>query len=207
MHRRKENSVRNLVSLYTVVIGVALSLAVVTVVDVEKGLESVTLASTLLFAAFVVTLFPFYHGALRHLDDAYIENPNEHIKDGALVFDFVLLFLHAMVFVVLSLLLKKPAHFAWVLIALLSVDVVWGIFAHFASSSIREMSAESKWTVINFVFVGCATWYLIANDIYLADLPSPLKLAIPIAFACILRTLIDYIWCRTFYFPRSSADG
>jgi len=185
-----------------VIIGVALSLAVVTLVDSVKGLESVTLNSLLLFIAFIATLFPFYHGALRHLDDAYIENENQHIKDGALVVDFLLLFFHALGFVVLSLLLKKPGHFAWVLVALLAIDVIWGVFAHFASSSMHGLSAESKWTIINFVFVGAAVWYLVVHDVYLMELPDPVKMSIPIAFACLVRSLADYVWCKAFYFPK-----
>ena len=201
-NKRRENSVRSLVNLYTVVIGVALSNAVVSLIDVTKGLESVTLASASLFIAFVATLFPFFHGALRHLDDAYIENDNQHIKDGALVVDFVLLFLHALAFVVLSLLLKKPGHFAWVLVVLLSIDVIWGVFAHFASSSKEAITAESKWTIINFVFVSLAISYLVIHDTYLNEFPDPVKLSIPIAFACIVRSLVDYTWCRAFYFPK-----
>ena len=149
-NKRKENSVKSLVNLYTVVIGVALTQAVAGLIDPQKGLDSLSLSSTFLFFAFIATLFPFYHGALRHLDDAYVENDNEHIKDGALVVDFALLFFHSLVFVILSQLLKKPGHFAWVLIALISIDVLWGIFAHFASSSTSTLTAESKWTIINF---------------------------------------------------------
>lgn len=199
--KAKESSIRSLVSLYTVVIGVALSLAVIGLIDVNTGLESITGSSMLLFVAFIATLFPFYHGALRHLDDAYLENDNSHIKDGALVIDFILLFLHALAFVVLSLLLKRPSHFAWVLVALLAVDVAWGIFTHFGSSSPRGLTAEFKWAIINSVFVGGATWYLIAHDIYLQELSEPIKLAIPVAFACLVRSLADYSWCRKLYFP------
>jgi hypothetical protein len=198
---KRQNNVRSLVNLYTVVIGVALSLAVIGIVDTEHGLASATPSSILLFVAFVATLFPFFHGALRHLDDAYIENPT-HIHDGALVIDFILLFIHAMAFVVLSVLLKKPTHFAWVLLILISIDVVWGIFATFASSTRGDLKAESKWTIINFIFVGISATYLVKNDIYLDDLEQPLKLAIPIAFASVLRTIADYVWCRNFYFPK-----
>lgn len=201
-NKRRENSVKSLVSLYTVVIGVALSLAVVGLIDPQKGLDSVTLASTMLFVAFISTLFPFYHGALRHLDDAYVENENEHIKDGALVIDFILLFFHALAFVFLALLLKRPGHFAWVLTILLSIDVVWGVFAHFASSSKTSLTAELKWTIINFVFVALAISYLVKNDLYLADLVESIKLAVPTMFACVIRTLADYSWCRSFYFPK-----
>jgi hypothetical protein len=201
-NKRKENAVRSLISLYTVIIGVALSSAVFGLIDPSEGLESVTLPTTLLFVAFVATLFPFYHGALRHLDDAYLENDNPHIKDGALVVDFVLLFLHALAFVVLSRLLKSPGHFAWVLIGVLAIDVVWGAFAHFGSSSKGATTAESKWALINFVFVGAALIYLVGNDIYLVPMSEPVKLAVPIVVACLLRTIADYSFCRSFYFPK-----
>jgi len=198
----RENSIKSLVNLYTVVIGVALSRAVVGVVDAEGGLQSVTLPATLLFLAFVATLVPFVHGAIRHLYDAYLESDPSHIKDGALVFDFVLLFIHALAFVVLSNLLKKPGHFAWVLTILLSIDVIWGVFVIYGASSKSEYGAEKKWTLINFVFVGTGITSLVLNNIYLTDAENPLKLAVPIAFACILRSAIDYMWCRTFYFPK-----
>lgn len=201
-NKRMENSIKSLVELYTVVIGVALSLAVANSIETSKGLDTFTPPLTFLFIAFIVTLFPFYHGALRHLDDAYLENNNRNIKDGALIIDFVLLFLHALVFVVLSFLLKKPTHFIWVLTILLAIDVVWGIFAHFASSSDSGLTPESRWTIINLLFVGASTWYLVANDIYLQDLEEPIKLAFPILLVCIARTLVDYIWCKDIYFPK-----
>jgi len=197
-----ENSVRSLVNLYTVVIGVALSLAVVQLVNINVGLRAITVPLLLLFAAFIATLFPFYHGALRHLDDAYIENNHNNIKDGALVIDFILLFIHGLAFVVLSLLLSKPSEFAWVLLALLSIDVIWGLFTHFAASSMRVLTAELKWSLINIVFVGFWIWYLVAHNYYFVDLQKPILLAIPIAFTCILRTIADYLWCRSFYFPK-----
>lgn len=200
-NKKKENSVRSLINLYTVVMGVALSLAITKVIDMPSGLLSVTLSTGLLFAAFIATLFPFYHGALRHLDDAYIENSNPNIKDSALILDFLLLLLHGIAFVVLSILIAVPNHFAWALIALLTIDVCWGVFAHYGSSTQSKTNAEWKWAIINFVFVGLLAWYLVAHDIYLTPMPNSTALAIPIAFACIVRSLVDYIWAKDFYFP------
>lgn len=119
-----ENSIKSLVNLYTVVIGAALSLAIARTINFTTGLTSVSGVSLLLFLCFVITLFPFFHGALRHLDDAFIENVNPNIRTGALIIDFALLFLHALAFVVLSQLLKHPSHFAWFLIAVLAIDVL-----------------------------------------------------------------------------------
>jgi hypothetical protein len=201
-NKRLENSVKSLINLYTVVIGAALSLAVARTIDVAQGLTSIVGVPILLFVAFIFTLFPLFHGALRHLDDAFVENDSDHIKAGALIFDFALLFMHALALVVLSQLLKQPAQFAWLLIAVLGIDVVWGIFAHFASSSGGGLAAESKWTIINFCFIAVIASYLVSQDVGLTHAPDPMKLAILLTIACVSRTTVDYLWCRHFYFPK-----
>lgn len=200
--KKRENAVKSLVNLYTVVIGVALSVSVLTLIDPKTGLSVVTWGSVLLFAAFVATLLPFYHGALRHLDDAYLENKSTHIKDGALIVDFLLLFFHAMVFVVLALLIHRPSDFAWLLIAVLAIDVIWAIFAHFASSAAPPGGAEAKWGIINFVFVGVASTYLVNQGIYFGTgSPDDAKAAMAVFVFAAIRTVADYAWCRRFYFP------
>ena len=202
-----ENSIKSLVNLYTVVIGAALSLAIARTINFTTGLTSVSGVSLLLFLCFVITLFPFFHGALRHLDDAFNENVNANIRTGALIIDFALLFLHALAFVVLSQLLQHPLLFAWFLIAVLAIDVLWGVFAHFGSSSPRELSADWKWTIINFIFIGIAALYLVSNDIFLDYNSHTLKLSILLAVACVLRTAADYVWCSDLYFPSSEQKG
>jgi hypothetical protein len=199
---RTVNSVNSLVVLYTVVVGAALSIAVSGVIDPKQGLGSVTLPPALLFIAFVATLFPFVHGALRHLNDAYVDNEGSHIRQGALIVDFALLFLHALTFVVLALLIKRPGDFAWCLSVLLTIDVAWGLFAHFGSSARHTLAPEAKWAIINFVFVAVIVTYLVQSDIYLQEISSPLKVAVPTVFACVLRSVADYIWCKEFYFPK-----
>jgi len=201
-NKRKENSVRNLIGLYTVVIGVALSLSIVSLIDPSKGLESLASFSALLFVALIATILPFYHGALRHLDDAYVENENQHIKTGALIIDFGLLFFHGVAFVVLSSLLSKPGHFIWTLNCVLVIDIAWGIFVHYCSSSQGPHGAEGRWAFVNFLFVAVSSAYLVLSDIYLQDVQNPVKLSLIIVIACVARTVVDYVWCRSFYFPK-----
>lgn len=199
--KRKANSVRSLSSLYTVVIGVALSLSVVTLIDSAEGLASLTIDSVALFSAFVVTLIPFYHGALRHLDDAYIETDATHIKNGALVIDVLLLIMHGIGFVLLALLLQKPFEFGWILISVLFIDVVWGGIAFFGFSASEGDPAEGKWTLINIGFLvvtGCFI-YVVQNVQELSNLSG--FVSVGIFSACFIRTLVDYIWCSQFYFP------
>jgi hypothetical protein len=200
-NKRMENSIRSLANLYTVVIGAALSVAVVGTIDVDKGLRSISVVSVLLFTAFLATLLPFFHGALRHLDDVYIENENHHVSRSALIIDFALLFLHALVFLLLSQLLKKPVDFAFVLISILLIDVVWGLFTTFGASTAAG-SAESRWTLINVIFIACVVAYLISNGIDLKSENDPTRLASLLALACVVRSIVDYFWCRNFYFPK-----
>lgn len=187
--------------------GVALSSAVINYIDPKIGMDSVNFASTCLFLAFIFTLFPFYHGALRHLDDAYIENDSDHIKDGALIFDFFLLFIHGIVFIALSLLLSKPAQFTWILLFVLSIDVVWAIFAHFGSSS-HEGKAEWKWGVINAIaaaIIFITIKYFDIGYMEIADAKFSEAISLTIAIAACFRTLADYIFCYKFYFPSDTS--
>ena len=199
--RKKENAVKSLVNLYTVVIGVALSVSVLTLIDPNTGLAGVTGGSVLSFGAFVATLLPFYHGALRHLDDAYLEAESNQIKDGAIIFDFLLLFFHALVFVVLALLIHRPVDFWWLLIAVMAIDIAWATFTHFCSSA-PTGGAEGRWGLINIVFVGLAVLYLVTNGIYFGtgSRDDP-KVAVAVFVFAAIRTVVDYTWCRKFYFP------
>jgi hypothetical protein len=202
MSKRRENAIRSLSNLYTVVIGVALSLSAVQLIEREGGVLALSLGEGLLFVALVLTLVPFYHGAMRHLDDAYLENSNAHIRDGALILDVLLLFLHGMVFVALALLLDTPNQFAWLFVALILVDVVWGAFVYFGPSTQAEGGAEGKWALINFVFIIVCGAVLYLLDIGFNPMVDGTKLSLGISSACLLRTLADYYFCWAFYFPR-----
>lgn len=203
-NKRLENSIRSLINLYTVVIGAALTIAVAGAIDANKGLDSFNRVSIALFVAFLATLFPFFHGALRHLDDRFIESESAHIKPGALIIDFFLLFLHALTFLVLSQLLMRPADFAWSLITVLAIDVVWGVFTYFSTAKEGALSAESRWTIINFFFIAAVLIYLVSMEISIGGTgpADPDKLALLVAIGCVVRSAVDYIWCRDLYFPR-----
>jgi hypothetical protein len=196
-----ENSVRSLVNLYTVVIGIALTLAVGVVIDPKLGLSSVTRVTAALFFGFMATLVPFFHGALRHLDDVYIENDTSQLKQGTFIFDFALLLLHALAFLVLAQLLAHPTDFAYFLICVLALDIVWGIFAYVSAGGRQGLSATSRWSIINFVFVVVVLLYLVANDLAPGATAQDEKLSALLALACLARSTVDYVWCRDFYFP------
>lgn len=111
--RAAESSVRNLGALYSVVVGVALAFAMENIIDPAALGSPFRWELLPLFFTLVVTLVPFYHGALRHLDVTYVEHGGADVKAGALLADFLLLFLEGSLFVGLSVLLGRPEVFAW----------------------------------------------------------------------------------------------
>lgn len=195
---KKANSVKSLQTLYTVVIGVALSSATVNLIS-SGDLSKITLQSLLLFFSFSLTLIPFFHGAMRHLDDAYLENKNEHIRNGALLLDFLLLFIHGVVLVILSFFMKNSLTFLIVLLSILTLDVIWGLFAHCASAS-KKNGAELKWVTINSIFVAVFVAYLSHIDV-MAGNYNETNLSVIVSVGCLIRTVIDYSWGWSFYFP------
>jgi len=67
-----------------VLVGLALAGAVTNLIGKE---QQVPIRSSLLpyFIAYLFTLVPFYHGALRHLDATYIEDNETDVRPGALM--------------------------------------------------------------------------------------------------------------------------
>ena len=66
----------------------------------------------LLSAALLVTLIPFYHGALRHLDEQYAGAGARQARGFVLV-DFLVLFLESCVFLALAVSIARPEVFGW----------------------------------------------------------------------------------------------
>lgn len=118
-----KSSVRNLGALYSVVVGVALAYAIEEVID-PVAATPFSWHLMPLFIALLATLVPFYHGALRHLDVTYVEHPGEGLNNGALLADFLLLFVEGSLFVALASLLDRPVWFGWTLVSLLLLDAL-----------------------------------------------------------------------------------
>jgi hypothetical protein len=202
-----ESSVRSLVNLYTVVIGIALTLAVGVVIDPKVGLASITRTGITLFIAFLATLIPFFHGALRHLEDVYIDIGAPLVKQGTFIFDFGLLLLHALAFLVLAQLLALPTDFAFSLVAVLAIDIVWGVLTYLSTPSGTRLSVTSRWSIINFGFVVLVLAYLFGSDLRPGMTSQDDKLATLLALACFARSTLDYVWCKDFYFPPVQEAG
>jgi lysylphosphatidylglycerol synthetase-like protein (DUF2156 family) len=154
------------------------------------------------FIAFLVTLIPFYHGALRHLDMTYVEQGGKQVRSGALLADFTILFIESCLLLALAILLPTPQFFAWGLAALLTIDTIWAFFAHLCFSQAVKPKAELRWGLINLITTGVLVMFFVMIGIFPPMVGgSEPKLGILILTVSVVRTVIDYAWCWDFYYP------
>ena len=202
MKEAQSNSVKHLEHLYSIVVGIGLSLAIYNLIDISS--DNITFKFEFLpfFIAFLITLIPFYHGALRHLDITYIENGGKNVRTGALFIDFLALFIESCLLLALAVLLPKPIFFAWGLVALLAFDTLWAFIAHLGFTQDIKPKAELRWAIINLVTVIILSIYLtICNFVPTITYVSNPKLSAGIIGFSLLRTVVDYIFCWRIYYP------
>ena len=153
MTNARDNSVKQLFEMYNVVTGVALTLAIVNIVDsdgplipIKSGLAAIN------FLTFAAVIVPFHQGAVRYLYATYVEGGgSSRIMRGALAMDFFILFAEGCLFVALAALIGRANLFTGALIALLILDCAWGFLATLAFTGAQAQKAERKWSLINML--------------------------------------------------------
>jgi hypothetical protein len=205
MKESQKNSVRNLEYLYSTVVGLGLSLAIYNLIDTTREAVPFKLELLPFFFTLLITLIPFYHGALRHLDVTYVEEGGKQVRKFALLIDFSALFIESCLLLALAVLMVKPPFFAWGLVALLAFDTIWAFSAHLGFSQDVKPKAELRWTIINLITVIILSVYLVVFD-FIPPLTyvSDAKIWVGILGISILRTVIDYWLCWDIYYPSSS---
>jgi hypothetical protein len=206
-----KGSVRNLQELYTVAVGVALVKAME--VFVRPSAEHAQAAAGLMRAAegaalvaFVATLIPFYHGAMRHLEQTYVENEGIRVHRYALLADFLWLFVEACMLLGIALQLDDPVGFTWWLIVLLCFDSVWGILVSFGLRSEPRRRPEFKWAIIN-IPTAALLMFVVLQSVKEGVAPNPNLLLTLVAAVAVVRSIIDYVWSWTLYFPMDASEG
>ena len=200
MSEARKNSVSQLAELYNVVIGIALSISIYNVIDAKAWPIPLHLDFATNLASVLVLVIPFYHGAMRHLFATYVEDGGStRIKDGALLVDFVLLFLESCLFVMIAALIASTVKMAWVVVVLLVVDSIWGLLAKLAFTGAQAQLAEQKWALINAAAVIVLILILIFGDG--AFKGNPMGAEFGLLAILVGRTIADYWFSWDFYFP------
>jgi hypothetical protein len=197
----RRRSVEHLQGLYTVVAGVALTLAITKLFD-ENAPMALRADVLPYFAAYLFTLVPMYHGALRHLDITYFGDEKARARAGALMFDWALLFIESCFLLWLAQVLRKPAAFGWGLCIFLGFDCIWALVANPGfSPEAKEHRTEWKWASINFV----AVCFLALSFVIAAKLGLLTSFRwVFILVVAVARTVWDYAWCWSYYYPSAN---
>ena len=188
------------------VAGLALTLATTKLFD-ESAAMPLRLDVLPYFVAYVFTLVPFYHGAMRHLDITYFEDKKANVRAGALMFDWAFLFIESCFLLGLAYLMQKPTAFGWALCIFLGFDCLWAFIANLGfAPKAKQNRPEWKWATINFV----AVCILVLTLVVAGAVETKLGLLtsfrwILILVVCVARTIWDYAWCWSYYYPSATS--
>ncbi len=210
--RKQESSVRHLEALFAIVSGLALTEAVSELArETDNGLP--TIRTVMLMVAFLATIMPFFHGALRHLDEDYLIEPKATMKSFALPVDFVLLFLESVIVLGMAHRLANPGNFLAFLVFLLVVDIIWSlvmpliidgesiglVLRRFWPRRGFSKDPETAWGQNNIAFLPIAIVIWASIDHFNPSLSWGAFFVMVFALA---RTASDYRVGWPFYFPK-----
>ncbi len=196
-----ESTVQSLQWIYTVVIALAIGEAIGKVVGKEDGNGDNRIQWNRLPAliAFVFIIVPFYHGMGRYLQTVYDPSSPPSTFGWSygmfLLFDVAVFAIEAFLFFVLarSLQPKNWTQSCGAVMILLMVDIVWGVSVLW----LHDMTEIRPWVNINCI-VCLAFSVLLALRRWLPHHSAGLWV---VTVVVILRTVCDYIFTWSFYFP------
>ncbi len=178
----------------------SLSEALAKVISDDISTVTVQLHHLALLVAFVATLIPFYHGALRHLDHVYIEERGANVRSGALLADFVILFIEGCIFLALARLITNGEAFMVTLLILWLVDIGWAVAAHYVLTPHKRTSSEKKWAQNNVLAVAVLAVLYVSVTLATQN-ESDGWLVGGIVAICLMRTVADYFRSWEYYYP------
>ncbi|MBI4268044.1 MAG: DUF1937 family protein [Chloroflexi bacterium] len=190
------NSVEALKILYMVVAGLALATGLERLVLSGSGQFEIKWASQTLvfFLIFLTTVVRFVHGAMRHFDLSYSEQP--HLVNWRInqpLWDFLGLGFEAFVFFILAYSLYDPLRFIQYYSFLLIVDILWLCIISLPNIK-RIWTEHSKWWITADLIV------LVPTGVTWTWFQTWLLPAFFITVA--VHTIIDYPINWKFYFDR-----
>ena len=116
--------VRHLQRLYSVVLGVAVGLAVDHVIDTKRNGVPIRWTDFALFVTFAVVALAFYQISARYLDLSYEDLEPSPAARRRVVRDLVLGGVQVLLVVALGVLVGRPTTFAYVMLILFGVNLI-----------------------------------------------------------------------------------
>lgn len=197
--RTRDGSVRNLQTLYTVVISLAVTQLLKNLVQDYRGWTETFTIDLLMALAFIATIIPFYHGANQYLNKTYIHDKDSS-PDYALLIDFIMLFIQALTFFIISH-IHSQDEFYYGIMVLLGIDILWVGWTYFPQRNDAEFLGNfkmyGKWALLNIITI-VFTYLILSLRIDIWN--DPITQSILLFGVYLFRTVIDYIIVWKFYY-------
>jgi hypothetical protein len=196
----RTRSIDNLQRLYTVVVSLAITESLRRLFLTTQTLTLSDIAAVL---SLIATIIPFYHGANRYLDATYVTGERSEPKSGALMADFIAIFIEGIAFFILAVLISNTKVFFSILAGLFMFDALWVSFTKLTENIEEKKVGPSyrKWAVINIIFGIFILISIWSNLLKWQFWETETVKLIALACAAILRTVLDYIQVWRFYYP------
>ena len=199
-----ERTARHLQSLYVVGAGLGVAYALEGMIRGVGSDPSMERDTVLVVVAFLVTLIPFFHGAMLYMDTEI------RGRAAVVMIDFLALFSQTVLFFVMAEFVREPKSFTIAWMVLLAVDVVWVVWlmtpiprrskGQAAEPIFREYR---PWAIINSVcIVALLAVYLLIPSGDGRTGPD-LRLGLILMLIAIARTGADYWFSRAVYFEKA----
>lgn len=158
--------------------------------------DSIPRGHLALFATLIVTLIPFFHGAMRHLDIVHLFSKAE-TRPMPLFVDYLLLFIEPIVFVMLGMSIGSVRHFLIGLGVLMAIDLLWAVVSCLWTARDRR-SHVIRWIAFDVVCLALlGITFIRAVDAR--------HITLWIAVVATVRSGLDYIFNWGFYFDTGAA--
>jgi len=185
--------------LYSLII--AFSLTTIITVLLTDGLYTIRspleipIYMLLIFFSFLVTLIPFYHGAVIFLVKSY-DSEQKNLKKGEFLFDFCILLIQSLVFFAMALSSSYVIGFIQWLIILLGIDIIWSFICYIKASD-KKHAPPKYWGILNFITFIILILYLLFSVYEILGRTNSLVLLFIILS---VRSITDYYFSYDYYF-------
>jgi len=151
------------------------------------------------FTIFVSTVVRFVHGAMRHFDHYYVEQPQQINWRRQPLWDFSFLGFEAFIFFILAFSLDNQPRFITYYLGLLLVDSFWLIGVFFTHIKQVWVGTPRNWIIANAIVLVTTgipwIWYHNAET-------CPLWLMLLFFVGVLVHSIMDYWRNWEFYFGR-----
>jgi hypothetical protein len=198
----RKRSVDNLQKVYTVVVSLAVAEALRRLFSPAQG-ASITpgLVPAVAVFSLITTIVPFYHGANRYLDATYVTGQRS-AKSGALMLDFVAIFLEGILFFILAILVEVEATFFTIISGLFIFDAAWVGLTRLTSRGEDEPGGRyAVWALVNVVAAALVLVSQWSNLLQWEFWRTPDVRVIASGAIVFARTFFDYASVWDFYYP------